>query len=236
MPNALRNLLSFVKAGSRYLKETRDVTPADRFSIRKRDARALLHQLGIDFSCPEKAAFDANGPSIYVLNHSSLLDALCILSSFEMDIRILAKSSVFKLPYIGSVLKREHHICVHRGKHAADRNAAIRAQIHDALAEGASIAIFPEGTRTATGALGNFKHGAFYNAIQNGVHVVPVVIRGTFQAMPKTTFKILPGNCSLELLTPIEPPDETMGDEATRAQWMADQAKAAMEKALANRL
>ncbi|MBO4350397.1 MAG: hypothetical protein J6A01_05560, partial [Proteobacteria bacterium] len=80
--------------------------------------------------------------------------------------------------------------------------------------------------------LGTFKLGAFYNAIQNNVHVVPMVIRGTYEAMPKTTLKIKPGKCSLELLSPVELPDVSMGDETTRAKWLAEQVRNAMIKAL----
>lgn len=234
MPNGIRNIISFARAGAAYIKETRDAGLADRIRIRRKDAMALVEEFGLKLTYPEDAAFEANGPSIYVVNHSSLMDALFIYATFPIDIRILAKASLFKLPYLGTILKREKHIRVYRGKHSADRNASIRASIHEALEEGASVAIFPEGTRTATGAIGPFKRGAFYNAVQNGVHVVPVLIRGAFEAMPKTTISIKPGNCSLELLPPVEPPDVSMGDESVRAEWMAEEARNAMIRALGN--
>ncbi len=232
MPSVPSNILSFLRAASHYIRESRNLESPELYAVRKRYSHALLDKLGIELVSPEKRELEANGPSIYVGNHSSNLDALLVYASFEMDIRILAKDSLFKIPYLGTILKREKHLCVHRGKNASERNANIRKLIHDALEEGASILFFPEGTRTSTGKLGTFKHGAFYNAIQNNVHIVPMVIRGTFEAMPKTTLKIKPGKCSLELLAPIELPDASMGDEATRVEWLAEQTRNAMNKAL----
>ena len=232
MPSVPSNIFTFMRAASRYIRETKSLESSELYARRKKDSHAVLDKFGIELSHPEKSAFEANGPSIYVGNHTSLLDALFVYAAFEIDIRILAKESLFSVPYLGKILKREKHLCVHRGKNASDRNTNIRNLIHEAIAEGASIMFFPEGTRSATGKLGEFKLGAFYNAVQNGVHVVPVVIRGAYEAMPKTTLKIIPGKCSLELLSPIELPEESMGDETTRAKWLSEQTRNAIQEAL----
>lgn len=232
MPSVPSNFITFMRAAAEYIRDSRDLEPSEQYALRKKDSHAVLDKFGIELTHPEKRDFEVNGPSIYVSNHTSLLDSLFVYASFEMDIRILAKESLFKIPYLRTILKREKHLCVHRGKNASERNTNIRKAVHDALQEGASILFFPEGTRTSTGELGPFKLGAFYNAIQNDVHIVPMVIRGAFVAMPKTTFKIIPGKCSLELLPPIELPDVSMGDEVTRVKWLAEQTRNAMLKAL----
>ena len=233
MPSIPHNLHSFAHYASLYLGAIKKSPNQPSQPVRARYAREFLHDVGLTFEGPSKADIDRIGPCIYVANHSSTMDAVLICAIFEGDLRILAKDILFKAPYLGRILRLEKHILVHRGRHASDRNAQIRADIRAAIDEGASVLFFPEGTRTRTGALGPFKLGAFYNAIQVGVPIVPMVITGTFDAMPKTTWRIKPGHCTLSLLDPIT--DENDGepsDETRRAQALADKARNAIEHAL----
>lgn len=232
MPSVIHNIRSFFKNSSAYLREAKTAEVGHTQAIRARYARNFLEEVGMKCTGPSAEDIAKNGPCIYVANHTSTLDAVIIVAYFEGDLRILAKESLFKIPNLGQILRLEKHIMVHRGKNASVKNASIRESIRQAVAEGASVFIFPEGTRTRTGDLGKFRHGAFYNAIQTGVPVVPVVIKGLFEAMPKGTLKIIPGECSLELLTPIMPPDESLGDEAKRARILCDQASRAIREAL----
>ena len=77
-----------------------------------------------------------------------------------------------------------------------------------AIAQGSSIVMFPEGTRSATGRLRSFKVGAFEIARRNGVPIQPIVIRGTGDALPKQGF-VLQGRhpISIEVLDPIPASD-----------------------------
>ncbi|MBR4985427.1 MAG: 1-acyl-sn-glycerol-3-phosphate acyltransferase [Proteobacteria bacterium] len=234
MPSVIRNIRSFLRNSNAYLREAKEAEPGKSQPIRARYARQFLADVGMTCTGPSPEEIAKNGPCIYVANHTSTLDAVIIVSYFEGDLRILAKESLFKIPNLGAILRLEKHIMVHRGKHASEKNASIRESIRQAISEGASVFIFPEGTRTRTGAIGKFRHGAFYNAIQTGVPVVPVVIKGLFEAMPKGTLKIIPGPCSLELLPPIAPPDASLGDESKRARILCDQASEAIRKALEN--
>lgn len=232
MPSVIHNIRSFFKNSGSYLREAKTAEAGKTQAIRARYARQFLEEIGMDAKGPTAEEIEKSGPCIYVANHTSTLDAVIIVAFFEGDLRILAKESLFKIPNLGAILRLEKHIMVHRGKHASAKNASIRESIREAIAEGASVFFFPEGTRTRTGELGKFRHGAFYNAIQTGVPVVPVVIKGLFEAMPKGKLKIIPGPCSLELLAPIAPPDPSLGDEAKRAQILSDQASEAIRQAL----
>lgn len=228
----IRNIQSFVRNASGYLKEAQNAEPGHSQPIRARYARKFLDEIGIEYTGPSAEQIQANAPCIYVSNHTSTLDAVLVCAFFEGDLRILAKESLFKIPYLGRILRLEKHILVARGKNASQRNATIRNDIQSAIAEGASILFFPEGTRTKTGKLGPFKLGAFYNAIQAGVPIVPIVVKGAFEAMPKHTLNINPGHCSLQLLDPIQLPEESISNESKRAKWLSDKAHEAIFKAL----
>ena len=225
MPTIIHNFCVFAQKAGRYLRESRKLSASESIALRKRLARECLESLGITYTPPDEAIISAQPQCIYIANHASLLDALIIVATFGENLRILAKDSLFKLPWLGAILKKEHHIMVHRSKKTSGPSA-IKEAIQNAIHDGGSIMIFPEGTRTPDGKLGPFKHGAFYNAIQNGVPIVPLVIKGTYQAMPKTTLKIKPGTCSLDILPPIQLPDESMGDEKTRADFLCEEARA----------
>jgi 1-acyl-sn-glycerol-3-phosphate acyltransferase len=66
------------------------------------------------------------------------------------------------------------------------------------------VLIFPEGTRSLDGHIRSFKKGGFILAVDAGVPIVPVVVRGTMPIMPKNRFRIQPGNVELEILAPID--------------------------------
>ncbi len=232
MSSRMHNFVVFCRNASRYLRESRKLTTTESIALRIQLARNCLDEFGIEFVPPDEAVVNAQPQCIYVANHASLLDAVVICSTFGENLRILAKDSLFKMPWIGPVLKKERHIMVHRGKGKAGGQTAIKEAIAGAIREGASVLIFPEGTRTPDGNLGPFKHGAFYNAIQNHVPIVPLVIRGTYQAMPKTTLKIRPGKCSLEFLPPIQLPDDSAGDEKARAEMLCNQVRQVLLDAL----
>lgn len=231
MPSVPHNIASFFKHAAKYLRAARSAEPGHTQAIRAKYARDFLTDIGISHEGPDAQEIKAIGPCIYVANHNSTLDAVIICAFFEGDLRILAKDSLFKVPYLGKILRLEKHIMVHRGKNSSNRNSYIRESIKKAISDGASILFFPEGTRSSDGNIGDFKLGAFYNAIQTNVPIVPVLITGTFKAMPKTTLKIEPSLCTLKLLSPILPPEENCGDEKTRAQMLADQAKKAILEA-----
>lgn len=232
MPTVLHNLSAFLKRATACLREYA-ATPKDKPTqkIKQLYARQFLKDAGIEIEGPTHDEVAALAPSIFVANHASLLDALLICSFFDTDLRILAKSELFRAPYVGKVLVRERHIPVYRGKNAHTRNLQIRNDIAVALREGASVFMFPEGTRTPDGAVHDFKLGAFFNAIQLQTPIVPVAIHGTFAAMPKTGVTIRPGKCRLEILPPIAPP-ASPENERLAAENLARAAKQAIETAL----
>lgn len=228
----IQSIHSFIRNASGYLREAKKAESGHSQVIRARYARRFFDELKITYSGPSKEEIESRGSCIYVANHTSMLDAVIICCFFEGDLRILAKESLFSVPWLGRILRLEKHIKVARGKKASARNASIRESIKTAISEGASVFFFPEGTRSTTGKLGKFRHGAFYNAIETGVPIVPVVIRGALERLPKGSIQIKPGHISMELLPSIPIPDESMGDLTTRATYLSNKASEAISKAL----
>ncbi|MCL2325094.1 MAG: 1-acyl-sn-glycerol-3-phosphate acyltransferase [Proteobacteria bacterium] len=230
MPSVISNALGFFKIAARFERNRRasDIQTAHRHLVTS--VRALLERMGITYTSSGTEVFSATTPYVFVANHNSLLDALLLYAHFERDVRILAKSPLYAIPFLGDVLRQEGHIAVRRGSKRHVDACALRASVASALQDGACVLFFPEGTRSKTGQLGSFKLGAFYNAIQNNVPVVPIVIRGTFEAMPKTTLSVRPTHCTFDVLAPIFPPTE--GEEKYRAQCMAAEAHERMRQKL----
>lgn len=117
-----------------------------------------------------------------VANHQSLGDILVLFGLFR-HYKWVSKASIFKVPLVGWNMVANDYVGLVRGDKESIASMLDHCRRH--LQQGSSILMFPEGTRSATGKLKEFKHGAFTLAQQVGVPVVPIVIDGTLKALPK---------------------------------------------------
>jgi 1-acyl-sn-glycerol-3-phosphate acyltransferase len=125
-----------------------------------------------------------SGACIFASNHQSMLDPPLIGSCLPREISFIARRSLFDNPVFGAVIRSCHSIPVDRGE--ADIGA-IRVALA-ALAQGRGLLIFPEGTRSADGIIGEAKAGAGLLACKSGVPVVPIHIRGARDVLPRGAF------------------------------------------------
>jgi 1-acyl-sn-glycerol-3-phosphate acyltransferase len=139
---------------------------------------------------------------IYIANHSSMFDIPVLLSSLNDNARIIYKEELEKMPIFGWCLSMSPFISVKRDD---PRNAlqGFREAVKS-ISEGDSVIIFPEGTRSLDGKLGEFKKGAFLIAEKSRKEIVPVVIHGTSLIMPKGKLKFVPGNIIINIHPKIE--------------------------------
>jgi len=124
---------------------------------------------------------------VFVSNHQSEFDII-VISRLYAHFKWVSKSEVFKSPIIGWNMRLNKYIELKRG----DRKSIIK-MIKDSvrvLKNGSSIFIFPEGTRSKTGALRNFSSGAFVIAKRAKVDIQPIVINGTKNIMEKGSWVI----------------------------------------------
>ena len=143
------------------------------------------------------------GTCIFAANHTSSADAPAVVSAIPRRIAILLKRSLFEWPIVGQAFHLAHFIPVDR----FNRESAVGSlqKATEAIREGQSFLIYPEGTRSPDGRLQEFKKGTAVMAIKSGVPVVPVACSGAHRVMEKRKLKITPGEILVEFLRPIDP-------------------------------
>lgn len=139
---------------------------------------------------------------VYVANHSSLIDTPALFAYLPYQFKIMAKRSLFYVPFMGWHLWSSGNFPIDRGD--ARKTAKSLKLVVDGVRAGKSLMVFPEGTRTPDGKLQDFKYGAFKIAVRAGVPIVPVAIRGTFELLPKTTLAPRPGRVDVFICDPID--------------------------------
>jgi len=143
-----------------------------------------------------------SGTCLFVANHTSSADAPAVVNAIPRRIAILLKKSLFSWPIVGQAFTLAHFIPVERSKHES-AIASLEKAI-EAMREGQSFLIYPEGTRSPDGRLQEFKKGAVVMAIKAGVPIVPVACSGAHHVMEKRSLVIHPGDILVEFLDPIE--------------------------------
>ena len=142
------------------------------------------------------------GVCLFVANHTSSADAPAVVGAIPRRIAILLKASLFKWPIAGQAFALAHFIPVNRGSHESAIASVEKAT--EALRNGQSFLIYPEGTRSPDGRLQEFKKGAVVMAIKAGVPIVPMVCSGAHRVMRKRSLVLHPGEIFVEFLDPID--------------------------------
>jgi 1-acyl-sn-glycerol-3-phosphate acyltransferase len=144
---------------------------------------------------------DPRRPYVAVSNHISYAD-IFLISHLPWEMKWLAKDTIFKIPVMGWIMRMAGDIPLVRGNRDSALNAL--AGCRDRLAKKVSVMIFPEGTRSRTGALQSFKDGAFRIAVDAGVPILPIAVAGTRDAMEKGTFRFRRARAVCRVLDPVE--------------------------------
>ena len=149
--------------------------------------------------------------AIFIANHASLFDPPLIVRVLPCRPVFIAKKELAWVPFLGWVIWLAGFIFIdRRNRHKAIgslQRAALRIQ------NGQSIAAFPEGTRTRTGALLPFKKGIFILAWDAGVPVVPLAIQGGFRLLPRGEWRAAQGPYTLRVDAPLHPHDFEDADQ-----------------------
>ncbi len=142
-----------------------------------------------------------HGASVIAANHQSAMDIPLLYTNLPTQFRIVAKLELFRYPFMGWHLTRSGQIPVDEKNVRANLKSLQRGV--ETLKHGMPLVVFPEGGRTADGAIKPFMSGAFYMAIKAGVPVVPVAIVGTFEVLRMWSYIIRPGKLQLIIGKPI---------------------------------
>jgi 1-acyl-sn-glycerol-3-phosphate acyltransferase len=145
---------------------------------------------------------------VMVANHQSLLDILVLFRLF-VHFKWVSKVENFRIPAIGWNMSLNRYIKLRRGDRASVErmlNACERT-----IAEGSSIMMFPEGTRSPDGRLRAFKTGAFALAQRAATPLLPIIVQGTANALPKRGF-VLRGRHEIRIRVLDEIPYQAFAD------------------------
>lgn len=139
---------------------------------------------------------------LFMSNHQSNFDIALFLGCIDTPKGFVAKLELGKVP----ILKKwmENIDCIFMDRSSIRKSAEAIAESTKLLKNGRSMVIFPEGTRSKTGDLGEFKAGSFKLATKSKVKIIPVTINGSRLLMEANGNKIKPGNVEMYVHTPIE--------------------------------
>ena len=165
-------------------------------------ARIICWCAGVEVTVQGQENLDRTKTYIFAANHQSQFDIFALQGYLGFDFRWMAKKELFAIPIFGAGMRAAGYISVDRsrGRQAVQslNEAAQR------IADGTSVIIFPEGTRSRDGLLQPFKSGAMVLAIKAGVPIVPVAIIGTHHVLAKGKLLPQPGPVMIRLGRPIE--------------------------------
>ncbi|MBA3295401.1 MAG: 1-acyl-sn-glycerol-3-phosphate acyltransferase [Acidobacteria bacterium] len=136
---------------------------------------------------------------VFASNHQSIYDIPIVFASIPAQLRIVAKASLGRIPFMGWHLHRAGHLLVDRRNPGPD----IVRKMARLVREGSSLIVFPEGTRSVDGAVGRFKKGSFAVAVDAQLPVVPVSVAGSRHVMQKGRLMVCPGDVLLTVHAPL---------------------------------
>lgn len=168
-----------------------------------------------------------NEPVVIVSNHQSNLDIPLVLGYLEKPVGFVAKKEMETWPIIGIWMKNIQ--CVFLDRKDPRKGIESMREAAGKIKNGYSIVIFPEGTRTETGEIGEFKKGSFKLATDAGVKIVPVTIKGTYDVWRKGNKKI---NKIEKIKLIVDMPVEIAGLERDAIKEMPERIKAIIEQNL----
>lgn len=161
---------------------------------------------------------------LFMSNHVSNLDPPIITPLLGRRIAIIAKESLFNIPFFGRAMHAGSFVAIDR----SDWKAALESvrEAATVLRSGLGMLVFPEGTRSRSGRLLPFKKGPFMLAMEAGVPVVPITIAGSHEAWPKGKMCMRKGEVVVTFHPPIDP------HQFARREELLNSVRAAIESAL----
>jgi len=154
-------------------------------------ARVILKVCGVEVELQGVENVRKDVPRLYMANHTSYFDIFALLSTLPVDFKFIVKQELMRIPIFGAAMRRAGYIGIERD----DPRKALKS-MHDAadrIKNGASVLIFPEGTRSEDGCLQPFKAGGFHLALRSGCDIVPIAITGSREIVPKGSLRVQKG-------------------------------------------
>lgn len=170
-----------------------------------------------------------NTSYVFVANHQGAFDIFLIYGFLGVPIKWVMKAGLGKIPFVGAACRAAGFIFVDNSTPKAAAKTILEAE--HALRNGASIAIFPEGSRTYDGKMIQFKKGAYQMAADQRLDIIPITLNGPFDVLPIGSLNL----CRHRMEMIIHPPVSTEGvlsSQKKELQQLADSTQATIASAL----
>lgn len=161
----------------------------------------VLFVYGIKVNIYGAENVDASKGKIYISNHASYLDIFVQLAKLPDNVRMIYKKEINRVPVLGWAMWSVGFVALDRVNIRSAMKSLDKAASR--VKEGLSVVIYPEGTRTLTGEVGEFKRGMFFLADKSQADIVPVSLSGTFELMPMGSFRVKSGTVNMVIGKPI---------------------------------
>jgi lysophosphatidate acyltransferase len=166
--------------------------------------RTITAIAGVKVAFSHRERLDGSMPAIYVMNHTSALDAFLGIWMCPIGGCGVFKKQIVQVPFFGQIAWLSGHLLLDRGNHQRAveslRTTAALMKKHRL-----GVWIMPEGTRSKDGRLQPFKKGFVHLAIATGFPVVPVIVHGAHHNWKNGSFtKYVPMDMDIEILAPID--------------------------------
>jgi 1-acyl-sn-glycerol-3-phosphate acyltransferase len=173
----------------------------------------ILRTTGVEVRVEGLERLDPTRSYVFAANHQSIYDIPIVFASLPYQLRIIAKESLGKIPFLGWHLQRTGHVLVDRSR----PGVGTVKKMAKLVAKGHSLIVFPEGTRSIDGTVARFKGGSFVIALDAGLPIVPISLAGSRNVMLKGELMVKPGVVTLVVHDPIE----TAGTSRDAARQLA---------------
>ena len=192
-------------------------------------SQVLLFVSGVRVRIEGADKISPGGSYVFASNHASYMDTPAALANIPVQFRFMAKKGLFSIPFLGWHLARAGHIPVFRDNpRAAVKTLGLAAEAIQK--HGISLIVFPEGGRTRTGELRDFKDGAAYIAIRAGVPIVPLALKGSRAVLPFGSGTPRSGLIHMKVGEPIATTDLKLHDRARLTQEVRDRVAALLQE------
>ncbi|KXK41267.1 MAG: 1-acyl-sn-glycerol-3-phosphate acyltransferase [Chlorobi bacterium OLB5] len=164
--------------------------------------KAVLFIYGIKVNVYGQENIDAGKGKIYISNHASYLDIFVQLAYLPDNVRMIYKKEINKVPLLGWAMMCAGFVALDRDRVRDAMKSLDKAA--ERVRNGLSVVIYPEGTRTSDGNVGEFKRGMFFLADKSKADIIPVSLSGTFKLMPGGSSKVKPGTVDMVIDKPVK--------------------------------